>query len=144
MKPKWTLKVCWWEPHLCQDFGAKILGWCYWHSEAIQDDLDSRISLGSRVYNWNNITIEGHCCPHGGCWGTQLRSVWGQLPENWLQENAIGSHCNDLIMSISSQWNMNIFTTGKFWSVQQVGPLQPTCAKSRSTKLYFDANSFTS
>ena len=83
IEPTSTLKVCRWNPHFCQDLGVE-----FWVGVT---DTDKRfilvcyICFGSRVYSVQlmSITIEGPCCPHGWCLGTQLR-VWFQLPENCL------------------------------------------------------------
>ena len=89
IEPTWTLQVCRWNPHFCQNLGVEIWVGVTRHSQAIHFGwLDLFRLKGLQLMS---ITIEGPCCPHGWCLGTQLR-VWFQLPENCLRGDTRSAH----------------------------------------------------
>ena len=82
-------RLCRWDPHFCQVFGAEIwVGVTDTHSWFT---LICWICFGSRVYNWWASRLNALVVLMDDVWGTQLR-VWFQLPENCLGGDTRSGH----------------------------------------------------
>ncbi len=90
------------EIHILSRSSGRNLGWRFRHSQVSSWFSDW---FGLKGLQLINTKIEGPCRFHGRRLGTQPRSVWFWLPENWLQGDARGSHYNGLIMAhLSGIW----------------------------------------
>ena len=105
IQPTWTLQVCRWNPHFCQDLGVEIWVGVTRHSQAIHPDLLDLFRLKGlqctidEHHDWRALLSWWMMFGHpAACLVSASRKLFGRGYKKWALK---WSH------HVSFEWNMN-------------------------------------